>query len=187
MSHMWHSTTTYNIKQIAVEFTSLLRSPPIITRAEGRLERQTYTALTDRSIHAADNRDGGGATVSGGDVQCVLPTILLPSTVNYEVTLQSVEETTAIQIDNTCESVHPYPLQPQGDGIGMAVIMAFLRSEQESDLLYNKTASYEVLRIYLNVMITKWILINEFLVHLAIVLPKDNVPVNGRADLCVQN
>ena len=36
-------------------------------------------------------------------------------------------------------------------------------------------------------MITKWILINEFLVHLAIVLPKDNVPVNGRADLCMQN
>ena len=138
MSHMWHSTTTYNIKQIAVEFTSLLRSPPIITRAEVGLERQAYTALTDGSIHAADNRDGGGATVSGGDVQCVLPTILLPSTVNYEVTLQSVEETallTAIQIDNTCESVHPYPLQPQGDGIGMAVIMAFLRSEQESDLL----------------------------------------------------
>ena len=96
-----------------------------------------HTALTDGDIHTADNREWGGATVSG-DVQCVLPTILLPSTVNYEVTLQLVEETallTAIQIDNTYELVHPYPLQPQGDGIGMAVIMAFLQSEQESDLL----------------------------------------------------
>ena len=106
-----------------------------------------HTALTDGDIHAADNREWGGATVSGGDVQCVLPTILLPSIVNYEVALQSVEETallTAIQIDNTYELVHPYPLQPQGDGIGMAVIMAFLQSEQESDLLTRR----QVMRYY---------------------------------------